>query len=344
MSLPKINLKKSENMISSKLKGQLEKGNEMKNKLEGQAQGILSKGNDAKAKLEGQAQGILSKGNDAKAKLEGQAQNLLSKGNDAKAKLEGQAQNLLAQGNDAKAKLDEIIPKKINSKNLLGMISSSLGNIDPTKPKYVSDIANTIHSVGEGSITKVIVITILLVSGVISIVTDIITFNDMKYNILTFLLLNLFFLPILSDIMIAIFHKFSSINQLDEPLALLFSFLVSLMINYKLYKLYIVQKCAERKIECDYYDEIISQPMSYAFITTTALFALMILIAQGASIVDKVAIPYSPPQKWASGYLKVYTYSPYVKYGVIYNIIGIIVHFFMLLLIDSKLKTPPLTY
>jgi hypothetical protein len=237
-----------------------------------------------------------------------------------------------------------------NTKNLKKVFNSGITNIirKNVRPNYAIEISNLIFSLGNGNPFKVIALTILFIFSVMFIMVELIAFYNIGTNIISYLILNLMFLTTFPQIIIAIIELFPgdfiSMTKLNELIYFMSVYLISFFLNYKLYKLFITQRCAAEKIECEYVNEIIGQPFNYAFISTTITFAIVIIIKFIVKIFQKLSIPYSIINNGASGFLNLYDYSSLFKYGLIYNLIGLIIHILILFSIKSKMSVQPISY
>lgn len=237
-----------------------------------------------------------------------------------------------------------------NTKNLKKVFKSGITNIvrKNVRPNYAIEISNLIFSLGNGNPFKVIALTILFIFSVMFIMVELIAFYNIGTNIVSYLILNLMFLTTFPQIIISIIELFPgdfiSMTKLNELIYFMSVYLISFFLNYKLYKLYITQRCAAEKLECEYVNEIIGQPFNYAFISTTVTFAIVIIIKFIVRIFQKLSIPYSIINNGASGFLNLYDYSSLFKYGLIYNLIGLIIHILILFSIKSKMSVQPISY
>lgn len=232
--------------------------------------------------------------------------------------------------------------KKVFKKEVLNIVNAN------TQPEYAVEISQLIHSLGNGNPAKVLFIMGIFLFGIVFIMADLISFNHIASNIVSYFILNLAFLTTLPKIIISVIGLFpgdyTSMTKLNELIYFISTYIISFFLNYKLYKLYITQKCAEEKLECNYNEEVVGQPFNFAFITTTITYALMIIIKFLVKFVEKVTTPYSPPNKGASAFLRLYDYSELFKYGFIYNFIGTIIHTIVLYSIKSKMSVQPVSY
>jgi hypothetical protein len=217
-----------------------------------------------------------------------------------------------------------------------------------TDPEYVRKISELIFSLGKGNPFMVIGLTILFIFSVMFIMVELIAFNNIGANIIAYLFLNLLFLTTFPKIIISIIESFAgdynSMTSLNEFLYFFSVYLISFFLNYKLYKLYITQRCVVEKIECEYFNEVIGKPFYYAFISTTISFSLIIIIKNLVKLVQKLTTNHSNINKGASKFLELNKYSSLFKYGLIYNLIGLIVHIIMLFSIKSKLSVQPISF
>jgi len=236
-----------------------------------------------------------------------------------------------------------------NLKDLKPTIKQALSLVKKnTQPKYAVETSNLIYSLGNGNPTKILFIMGIFLFGIVFIMADLISFNNIASNIVSYFILNLAFLTTLPKIIISVIGllpgDFTSMTKLNEFIYFVSIYIISFFLNYKLYKLYITQKCAEEKIECNYMEEVVGQPFNYAFISTTITFALMIIIKYIVKIVEKTTPPLSPLNKGASAFLRLYDYSELFKYGLIYNLIGTVIHTIVLYSIKSKMTVQPASY
>ena len=236
-----------------------------------------------------------------------------------------------------------------NFKNLKPSINQALSFVKKnTQPKYAVETSNLIYSLGNGNPTKILFIMGIFLFGIVFIMADLISFNNIASNIVSYFILNLAFLTTLPKIIISVIGllpgDFTSMTKLNEFIYFVSIYIISFFLNYKLYKLYITQKCAEEKIECNYTEEIVVQPFNYAFISTTITFSLMIIIKFIVKLVETTTAPHSPPNKGSGAFLRLYDYSELFKYGLIYNLIGTVIHTIVLYSIKSKMTVQPASY
>jgi hypothetical protein len=249
--------------------------------------------------------------------------------------------------------MDEIndIKKEIRSiKNFQDKLTNKLDNpltnlrkLNST-PEYAEDFTKMANNISNGNPVKMMFITIMFLTGIIFVLADLLTYSNKIYNVMSFLILNTIFLPTIPHILVSIFQTMDKssgfFTSLPGPVYFFSAFFISLLINYKLYKLYITQKCAEKNIQCDYAKEIIIKPLEYAFITTiinTSLTVLFRFVFLGLTFIPAT-------RTIGKVLLKLYEMNNVFKYGVIFNIIGFITHTMSLYLIDTKLKVPKITY
>lgn len=208
-------------------------------------------------------------------------------------------------------------------------------------------IADFIYNLSGGKFIKSLFITLVSIISISYLIPDLLIAN-MPINITTYVLSNIFLLvpsfTILNHVLLKFPSEIHKNKYLSKGLHGFCVFIISLSMNYKFTRIYIAQKCAEDNLQCNYTQEIILEPFATAIASTMISFVILYFAQLLFEILRVFTKVNGRLNYMAENAIKNMKYSTYFKYGVVFNIISTLVHFYVLSYLNSKLKVEPISY